>query len=87
MYKIDYDIDLEKVLKDYPKYDREKIVETIGELAENPRPHGYEPLKGKFRGYFRVRYGNYRIIYVIIEKKLLVLIVEIANRKEVYKKK
>lgn len=52
-----------------------------------PRTEGVEPLQGIEKGLFRIRQGDYRIVYSIQDQKLLILIVRIVHRKEVYKKK
>lgn len=60
----------------------EPIIFTIAKLEENPRPAGYKKLKGR-EGY-RIRVGNYRIIYDIFEKKLIVDIITLGHRKDIY---
>ncbi|MFY7911116.1 MAG: type II toxin-antitoxin system RelE family toxin [Emticicia sp.] len=81
-----YELVIEKrVLKELAKIsdpDYFKIREAILALADNPRPNGYIKLKG--RNAFRIRQGNYRIIYEIIDKKLLVHVIELGHRKEIY---
>lgn len=62
--------------------DRRRIVKRISSLAENPRPKGCEKLSGQDR--YRVRQGNYRIIYSIEDEKLIVHIIKIWDRKDVY---
>lgn len=59
-----------------------KLKEAIYNLADNPRPRGYIKLKG--RDAFRIRVGDYRIIYEIYDKTLLVDVIELGHRKEVY---
>jgi len=58
------------------------IFEAIAGLEENPRPVGYIKLKG--RAGYRIRTGNYRIIYDIFDTELLVDIITLGNRKDVY---
>ena len=58
------------------------IKKAIYKLAENPRPQGYKKLKGT-EGY-RIRVGDYRIIYDIFDKELLVEIITLGNRKDIY---
>ena len=60
----------------------EPIINTISALEKNPRPSGCKKLKG--RDGYRVRSGNYRIIYDIIDKQLIIDIITIAHRKDVY---
>ena len=63
--------------------DRRRIVKRIISLADDPRPRGSEKLSGQDR--YRVRQGNYRIIYSIEDEKLIVHIIKIGNRKDVYR--
>jgi len=60
----------------------EPILEAIGDLEENPRPQGYIKLRG--RDGYRIRVGNYRIIYDIFDSQLIIDIITLAHRKEVY---
>ncbi len=82
-YKIDYDIDLEKALAKISKRDAKFIKEKIESLANDPRPHGSIKLSGK--ELYRIRQGNYRIIYKILDNKLVVIILDVDGRKDVYK--
>jgi len=58
------------------------IIEAIIELEENPRPSGYKKLKG--RDGYRIRTGNYRIIYDIFDTELIVDIITLGHRKDIY---
>ena len=60
----------------------EPILEAIADLEENPRPQGYIKLKG--RDGYRIRVGNYRIIYDIFDTELIVDIITLGHRKEIY---
>lgn len=82
-YKIDYLIDLEKALKKIPKHDAKKIKEKIESLSKDPRPYGAIKMSGK--ELYRVRVGNYRVVYSIFDSKLIVFIVEVDGRDDVYK--
>ena len=66
------------------KKDRQRIVLRIQSLGENPRPSGCEKLAGHLDRY-RVREGNYRILYSIDDEKLLVDVVKVGHRKDVYR--
>lgn len=59
------------------------IKTTIASLADNPRPYGYKKLKGEDA--YRIRVGDYRIIYEIDNDKIIVIIVSVGHRKEIYK--
>lgn len=58
------------------------IIQAIDELAENPRPQGYKKLTG--RSGYRIRVGTYRIIYDILDTTLIVEIVNIGSRGDIY---
>ena len=61
----------------------QRIVKALHALADNPRPHGVKKLKGR-REYWRIRVGDYRIIYAIQEERLLVCIARLGHRRDVY---
>lgn len=71
-----------KVLEKINEPDYTAIKKSILDLAHNPRPHGYIKLKGR-HGY-RIRVGNYRIIYEIIEQVLVVEVLALGRRKDIY---
>lgn len=74
-----------KVLKSLIKINEpyySAIKNAIYKLAENPRPQGYKKLKG--RPGFRIRVGDYRIIYEIFEDVLLIEIIDLGHRKDIY---
>lgn len=60
----------------------EPIIDAIAGLEENPRPVGYKKLKG--RDGYRIRTGNYRIIYDIFDTELIVDIITLGHRKDIY---
>lgn len=73
-------------LKQIMKLDKKVIPvikSTIAELANNPRPFGYKKLKGEEA--YRIRAGNYRIIYEINDEIILVTVVSVGHRKDIYK--
>lgn len=72
-----------KDLESLPRKDLQRIVERIGSLAKDPRPAGYEKLTGQER--YRIRQGNYRVVYSIQDLELTVWVVKVAHRREVYR--
>jgi mRNA interferase RelE/StbE len=73
-----------KELKAIPnKRDRQRIVKRIQGLESDPRPPGSQKLSGKER--YRIRQGRYRIVYSIEKDELVVYVVKIGNRKDVYR--
>ena len=71
-------------LKAIPEPDRKRIRAKIDALAVNPRPQGVKALQGG-EGYLRARVGDYRIIYTVLDRALLVIVIRIGNRREVYR--
>ena len=72
-----------KEIEELPRKDRTKIARKIQKLAAEPRPHGSEKLSAEER--YRVRQGNYRVVYSIDDGKRVVLVVKVGHRKEVYR--
>ncbi len=71
-----------KELRRVAKPDRARIVAAIDRLAETP--HLGTSLKGDLRGLRRIRVGDYRILYEVRDKELVVLVVHIAHRRDAY---
>lgn len=72
-----------KYLKRIPQSDYCLIKAKIQLLATNPRPDGSIKLKG--RNAYRIRQGDYRIIYEIRDKALIIIVINVGHRKEIYK--
>ena len=74
-----------KELEKVPKKILRKIVGRIKELSINPRPFGCEKLSDEEK--YRIRQGNYRIVYSIEDEKLFVIVLKVGHRRDVYKKR
>ena len=72
-----------KDLDTIPKRDVERIMSLVRSLAADPRPPGSKKLSAQER--YRVRQGNYRVLYSIQEAEKSVWIVKVAHRKDVYR--
>lgn len=72
-----------KELRKLDKPDRNRLIEAIDKLSENP--HVGKLLKGEFSGLRRLRVGSYRVVYEINEEEVLVLVLRVAHRKEIYR--
>jgi mRNA interferase RelE/StbE len=72
-----------KDLKGMPKKDVRRILATMQSLADEPRPPGSKKLSGQER--YRLRQGNYRILYSIEDDRLIVCVVRVGNRRDVYR--
>ena len=82
-YRLAISKSVAKDMRALPNQDVVRILGRIKSLADNPRPVGCEKLSGQER--YRIRQGNYRIIYQIQDDLLLVTIVKIGHRRDVYK--
>ncbi|OGJ93694.1 MAG: plasmid stabilization protein [Candidatus Raymondbacteria bacterium RifOxyC12_full_50_8] len=71
------------VLEKIKGKDYERILHAIRSLSANPRPYGCKKLSG--RDGWRIRVGVYRIIYEIHDRELIVLVVDIGHRREIYR--
>ena len=81
-YSVVFKRSVYKDLRPIPKKDVRRIWDRIDEIAEDPRGPGCEKLSGQER--YRVRQGVYRIVYEIIDDRLIVTVVKIGHRGNVY---
>ncbi len=72
-----------KEIEKLPQRDRHKVIEKIRGLGENPRPVGVKKLSGEEK--YRLRQGNYRILFEIHDAIVTVIIVRVADRKNAYR--
>jgi len=82
-YNVEFKPSVWKDLGGVPKADRLRILKRIDLLADDPRPFGSEKLSGH-KDRYRVRQGNYRILYSIEDGRLIVIVVKVGHRREVY---
>jgi len=83
-YSVQYD---PRALKELTKLDKQlaqRIARAVDGLAAEPRPHGARPLVG-YPGLWRIRVGDYRVVYAIRDVELLVLALRVAHRSAVYR--
>ncbi len=83
-YSIEISTSAAKAIAKLPKANRLRIVGAIELLGVDPRPPGATMLRGGEHGRWRVRVGDYRIVYAIEDDRLLVLVLRVAHRREVY---
>lgn len=83
-YKVEITPAAQRIIKKFPKNIQRKLIEIIELLAEEPRPVGVVKLSttGKL---YRVRTGDYRIIYEIQDQILLIVTTKVGHRRDVYK--
>ena len=82
-YRIVFKQSVAKDLRPIPKKDVQRILKRINGLADDPRPVGVEKLGGDEK--YRIRQGNYRILYMIEDDIITVTIVKVGHRRDVYR--
>jgi mRNA interferase RelE/StbE len=65
-----------------PRQDQARVLSAIKALAENPRPAGCNPVKAAEKGTYRVRVGDYRVVYVVLDDELVIIVARVARRSE-----
>ena len=73
----------ERELRKIPKADLQRITQQIKELASIPRPSGSEKLAGQDS--YRIRQGDYRIVYTVDDEHRQIEIIKIGHRREIYR--
>lgn len=81
-YSVLYTEAFYKSLDPIPRKDTKRILQKTRSLIEDPRPPGSQKLAGQEK--YRIRQGNYRIIYRIEEDRLIVIVVKVGHRREIY---
>jgi mRNA interferase RelE/StbE len=83
LYRVDLRRQVKKALDNLPKSDFQSVIEVIKGLAQTPRPRGIEKVKST--GLWRIRQGDYRIVYAIDDNEHIVIIVRVGHRMEIYR--
>ena len=83
-YQVVYQPSAERQLRKLPRALQRRILNKTDTLAIDPLPHGVEKLSGE-SDLWRIRIGDYRVIYHLRHKQLLVLVLKIGHRREVYR--
>lgn len=74
----------EKQLRAVPRVDQQRLVTAFRALATTPRPRGCRKLQG-YDDVFRIRVGTYRVIYAVHHRQLIVIVLKIGQRQDVYR--
>ena len=83
-YRIEIDSSAWRELMKLPEDVQSTLSDAIYQLQSNPRPSGCKKLEGE-SGFYRIRAGNYRVIYDVQDQKLVVVVVKVGKRDKVYK--
>jgi mRNA interferase RelE/StbE len=83
-YSVELTHTAEKQLRRLAKRDRSRVVEAIRKLAEKPRPHGARKLQG-YDDVYRIRVGHYRVVYEVFDDRIVVIVLKIGHRKDIYR--
>jgi mRNA interferase RelE/StbE len=83
MYKIELRRRAQRALDKLPRTDFPVVIEAIKELAQTPRPRGVEKVRST--GLWRIRQGDYRIIYAVDDARQTIIIVRVGHRREIYR--
>lgn len=73
-----------KALASLPRSEQQRVRAAIDLLAENPCPPACHPLKGE-SGVYRVRVSDYRIVHEVFDQRLVVHVVRVGHRRDVYR--
>ena len=84
MYKIRYKPKAQKFIEGQSLKIKRRLIKKIEDLQKNPRPPGSKLLDSE-KNIYRIRTGNYRIIYQVRDKVLLVIIAKVGDRKDIYR--
>ena len=83
MYKIEVRCRAQRAIERLPKSDFQAVIEAIRGLAQTPRPGGIEKVKSTCL--WRIRQGDYRIVYAIDDNGRLVTVVRVGHRREIFR--
>lgn len=82
-YRVEFTTAAARQVTKLPRPMRDRVLDEIQGLADDPRPHGAKKLVGE-RTAWRIRVGDYRVIYDVFDDELTVTVVRTAHRREVY---
>jgi len=83
-YRLEFSKPAVKQFKSLPLQEQKRLKPKIDALAKEPRPIGVVKLSGE-ENFYRIRVGNYRIIYAIEDDQLVVLVVKVGHRRDIYR--
>lgn len=84
-YEIEFTRTADKAFSSLPEQARSRIDDVLDGLETDPRPVGHKKLKGAKEDLYRIRVGDYRVVYQVEEDSLVVVLIRIGHRKDVYR--
>lgn len=81
-YRAEIDRAVQKTLARFPRRDQARVLVTIKDLATEPRPAGCEPVKSAAAHTYRVRVGDYRVVYTILDEEQIIVVARVVKRSE-----
>jgi len=81
-YQIEISKRVRKQVARLPRRDQARVLAAVKALAKNPRPTGCRPVRAVGKGAYRVRVGDYRVIYAVLDDERVVIIARVARRNE-----
>ena len=84
-YSIKFNRTFRKLISALPEREKKIVVNIVENLKTNPRPNNCEKIKS-YTNTYRIRFGNYRLIYQIKKKELNILLLLVGHRKDIYEK-
>lgn len=85
-YRIEVSATAEKQIRKLNKADQIRVLRAIRNLAKEPRPPGTRKLRG-YEDVYRIRVGTYRILYSIESGRLLIIVLKVGHRRDVYRER
>jgi mRNA interferase RelE/StbE len=82
-YRVEFTSAAARQVKKLPRRARDRMLDAIEDLRDDPRPHGAKKLVGEQTAW-RLRIGDYRVIYDVLDAELIVTVVRAGHRREVY---
>ena len=83
-YSIEVSATAERQLRKLPRAEMIRVIRAVQSLADEPRPRGCRKLQG-YDDAYRIRVGNYRVLYSVDGKKIIVTVLKIAHRRDAYR--
>jgi mRNA interferase RelE/StbE len=81
-YRIEVERRAHKALARLPRRDRRRVSTAIDGLAQEPRPAGAVPVRAAPKGTHRIRVGDYRVVYLVLDDEQVIIVAEVARRSE-----